>query len=442
MKPKLRQLQRRLDERPDDIDALEQYVEITCIEKPTPDAIARVARAVERVPDDPRARTLEARMFLEQDLLEDAQRSIDLAAGLGAEAVVVTRLRFALAFARDDLETAGSVAKAHLEVEPGSLAVRLLVASALTLTSRHAELVELLEPVVTGEGLTDATPELLLDANLLLARAYRELGRTDRGRMMFERVLRDDPANSDAIIGISTCLLDAGRDDEALSALEDFTQDFPKDVDVLTALFDAYEITGHDRDALAIGQRLIRLDDHVQTREAMAHIHFNCGEFDAARSHLQRAIGLDSTLPDVRVDLAEVLAHLNRPVECDQQLAIAEQLAARPFDVAIVRADAFALRGRPDESLAHATEATRLEPESSRAHHARAVALLSLDRLDDADSALQAALDLTPDSTPILVTGVDIRLRQKRFDDALELIRKVEAIDPETGAELRERLKG
>ena len=57
-------------------------------------------------------------------------------------------------------------------------------------------------------------------------------------------------------------------------------------------------------------------------------------------------------------------------------------------------------------------------------------------------TALQAALDLTPDSTPILVTGVDIRLRQKRFDDALELIRKVEAIDPETGAELRERLKG
>lgn len=442
MKPRVRELKRRLIDRPDDLDALEEYVAIVCEEKPSAEAVARVQRAVELVPDNPRAWILQVRMCLEQDHLDDAQRAVERAAALGGDPTALARCRFALAFARNDLETAVAVARAHLATAPESIDLRLLLASALLIEARFAEVVELLEPVVDGDVSADASPETQREVQIILARGYQELGRTDRARMLFERVMRGDPTNADAIIGVSSCLLDAGRDDEALSVLEDFTEEHPRNVDVMTALFDAYEVTGHDRDAIAIGQRLLRLDDHVEAREAMAHLHFNLGEYEAARSHLQRAIGFDSQQPDVRIDLAEVLAHLDRHAECDHQLAIAEELGARPFDLAIVRADALARRGNAEQSLVHALQATALEPESSRAHHACAVAHLMLGRLDEADSALQAALAISPDSTPILVTAVDIRLRQKRFDDALEYIRKVEAIDPESGAELRERLKG
>src|SRR5882724_1153419 len=63
-------------------------------------------------------------------------------------------------------------------------------------------------------------------------------------------------------------------------------------------------------------------------------------------------------------------------------------------------------------ALACAEEAARQAPRSVEAHHNRAVALLHLDRLDDARDALALALALSPDDPETLEAAADLNINQ------------------------------
>jgi tetratricopeptide (TPR) repeat protein len=63
-------------------------------------------------------------------------------------------------------------------------------------------------------------------------------------------------------------------------------------------------------------------------------------------------------------------------------------------------------------ALACAEEAARQAPRSVEAHHNRAVALLHLDRLDDARDALTLALALAPDDPETLEAAADLNINQ------------------------------
>lgn len=63
-------------------------------------------------------------------------------------------------------------------------------------------------------------------------------------------------------------------------------------------------------------------------------------------------------------------------------------------------------------ALACAEEAARQSPRSVEAHHNRAVALLHLDRLDEARDALSLALALSPDDPETLEAAADLNINQ------------------------------
>jgi tetratricopeptide (TPR) repeat protein len=63
-------------------------------------------------------------------------------------------------------------------------------------------------------------------------------------------------------------------------------------------------------------------------------------------------------------------------------------------------------------TLACAEEAARQAPRSVEAHHNRAIALLHLDRLDEARDALELALALAPDDAETLEAAADLHINQ------------------------------
>ncbi len=63
-------------------------------------------------------------------------------------------------------------------------------------------------------------------------------------------------------------------------------------------------------------------------------------------------------------------------------------------------------------TLACAEEAARQAPRSVEAHHNRAIALLHLDRLDEARDALELALALAPDDPQTLEAAADLHINQ------------------------------
>ena len=63
-------------------------------------------------------------------------------------------------------------------------------------------------------------------------------------------------------------------------------------------------------------------------------------------------------------------------------------------------------------ALACAEEATRQAPRSVEAHHNRAIALMRLDRLDEARDAIALALALAPDDAETLEAAADLNINQ------------------------------
>ncbi len=69
-------------------------------------------------------------------------------------------------------------------------------------------------------------------------------------------------------------------------------------------------------------------------------------------------------------------------------------------------------KGDYSGTLACAEEAARQAPRSVEAHHNRAIALMRLDRLDEARDALELALALSPDDAETLEAAADLQINQ------------------------------
>jgi len=90
-----------------------------------------------------------------------------------------------------------------------------------------------------------------------------------------------------------------------------------------------------------------------------------------------------------------------RPAWVDAPVADLLDKAAELFD-----------KGDYAGTLACAEEAARAAPRSVEAHHNRAIALMRLDRLDEARDALELALALAPDDPETLEAAADLQINQ------------------------------
>jgi tetratricopeptide (TPR) repeat protein len=90
-----------------------------------------------------------------------------------------------------------------------------------------------------------------------------------------------------------------------------------------------------------------------------------------------------------------------QPAWVDAPLADLLDRAAELFD-----------KGDYTGTLACAEEAARAAPRSVEAHHNRAIALMRLDRLDEARDALELALALAPDDPETLEAAADLQINQ------------------------------
>src|SRR5438309_1231736 len=78
-------------------------------------------------------------------------------------------------------------------------------------------------------------------------------------------------------------------------------------------------------------------------------------------------------------------------------------------------------KGRFEDALECAREASRLDSQSVAAHHFRGAALSELGRVDEARTAYARALALAPDDPEVLRSAADLHVRRLGGRDDLEL---------------------
>jgi len=354
-------------------------------------------KLIERGDEDADKRLLSLVQVLSQEDSEDADKVMRALAKPYKDSPYAHYATAAMAMQAGDTDYAEEHALRAMELDPEWIKAKLLYARTLLLAGRQDEAIDYTARIIGDDP--DPDP----DARMELALMMMSAGRDDDALSQINQILLEQPARADAlrlmaIINFRLENLDAAWDDfQDLLASGRYTMD---------ALYYLARIADYREEH----DRAIRLYTQVQTgpnavvsqRRAGALIAY---QLEDPQRALQQFEDFGHNSPSYAVDMLLATAQLQASLE--------------RYDDALGNYDKF-LKYRPDEESAVL---------------GRAELLLRMDRVDDAVAQYRAAVKRWPDSAMSMnALGYTLADRTDEYKEAEKLIRKAFKLDPESPA--------
>jgi len=275
-------------------------------------------------------------------------------------------------------------------------------------------------------------------AKLLYARNMLLSGRQDEAIDYTARLIGDDPdPDPDARMELALMMMTAGRDDDALSQINQILLEQPSRADALRMMaiinfrLENFDAAWADfQDLLASG------------RFTMDALYYLARIADVRNEH-ERALRLYSQVksgPNAVISQrrASALAayEMEDPQGALQQLEeFGNSSPSHAIDMVLARAQLLASLERYDEALDFYDKYVTYRPDDESALLGRAELLLRMDRLDDAIEQYRAATRRWPESAMSLnALGYTLADRTDEYREAEKLIRKALEYDPDSPA--------
>ncbi len=270
-----------------------------------------------------------------------------------------------------------------------------------------------------------------------------------------------DPLAAKAQYGIGDALFNAGKSDEAIQAYRVVLERYPKSAfvaDAATGIQYALIASGDELGAARAIEEFIAdnpdspIVDELRFRQA--EVAYQSGRTDKALSDLQqfvRTSNSESLLPEAYYYLGSIYAERDQNAEAISYLKpITERFASssRFPDAARLLGELFLEDQQPQEALNVFRKLESLQKNDARllaeARYGQAMALLQLDRRDEAERLLENAIRAAPDASQTLPASLGLaRVYEgsNRYEDAARLYRQVvDQSRDEVGAEALYRL--
>ena len=275
-------------------------------------------------------------------------------------------------------------------------------------------------------------------AKLLYARTMLLSGRQDEAIDYTARLIGDDPdPDPDARMELALMMMTAGRDDDALSQINQILLEQPSRADALRMM-------------AIINFRLERLDASwadfqdllASGRFTMDALYYLARIADVRQEH-ERALRLYSQVksgPNAVISQRRASAliayEMDDPQGALQQLEeFGNNSPSHAIDMVLARAQLLASLERYDEALDFYDKYATYRPEDESALLGRAELLLRMDRLDEAIEQYRAAAKRWPESAMSLnALGYTLADRTDEYREAEKLIRKALEYDPDSPA--------
>ena len=275
-------------------------------------------------------------------------------------------------------------------------------------------------------------------AKLLYARTMLIAGRQDEAIEYTARLIGDDPdPDPDARMELALMMMTAGRDDDALSQINQILLEQPSRADALrmmaiinfrlenldAAWADFQDLLASGRFTMDALYYLARIADFREEHER------------AARLYSQVRSGPNAVVSQRRAS-ALIAYELEDPQKALQDL---EQFGTNSpnhaIDMVLARAQLLASLERYDEALDFYDRYVMYRPDDESALLGRAELLLRMDRLDEAVAQYRAAAKRWPESAMSLnALGYTLADRTDDYKEAEKLIRKALEYDPDSPA--------
>lgn len=331
---------------------------------------------------------------------EDPQQADELMRGLAkphGDSALANYAMAATALQADDLEFARERVRLAIDLDPEWIKAKLLYARVMLLEGDADGAIDYTARIIGDDP--DPDP----DARMELALMYMTAGRDDDAlsqvnQVLLERASRTDALRMMAIINFRQNNLDAAWDDfEDLLSSGDYTAD---------ALFYLARISDYRGET----DRAIRLYSQVVTGKNAI----------TSQRRASALIAFQNDDPEAAIEALDDFADSRPRYAVDMTLAKAQLLAS--------------LRRHP-EALEYYDKAVEYRPESENVALGRAELLLRMDRLGDAIAAYRAAAKRWPESSIALnALGYTLADRTDEYRDAEKFIRKALKYDPDSPA--------
>jgi tetratricopeptide (TPR) repeat protein len=277
-----------------------------------------------------------------------------------------------------------------------------------------------------------------IKAKLLYARTMLIAGKQDEAIDYTARLIGDDPdPDPDARMELALMMMSAGRDDDALSQINQILLEQPSRADALrmmaiinfrlenldAAWADFQDLLASGRFTMDALYYLARIADVRQEHER------------ALRLYSQVKSGPNAVLSQRRAS-ALIAYEMDDPQKALQQLEdFGNDSPSNAIDMVLARAQLLASLERYDEALDYYDKYVQYRPDDESALLGRAELLLRMDRLDDSIEQYRAAAKRWPESAMSLnALGYTLADRTDRYREAEKLIRKALQYDPDSPA--------
>lgn len=399
-------------------------------------AASSYADAQELAPDDPRWLRLDAHRAAEAgdeaEALAQARRAVEAGAGSVAARTTLAELELR----RGRPEVSRDHFRAALERDPDDFRALRGMATLALRDGDYAGAAAFAEGalrVTPGEPGLHYTAALALERLGESERARDHLAASRRGparRPAIEpppEILAFRGGGARAALAAGAELLDQGRYEEAVVALEAAAAADPGSADAENALGAALEQAGRPEEARLRYQRAVELDPGLAAaRLNLGVLLGRLGDLEGAVRHLKTAVGLDPDRADAHAALGAALEAAGRTAEAAQ--AFRDTLARDPrraqahLRLGVLLGEA----GQLQDALSHLREASALAPQSGEAHHYLSVALLRIGETaaaveQERRAVLLAEADGDADLLATARYGLGVLLRQSgALPEALE----------------------
>ena len=277
-----------------------------------------------------------------------------------------------------------------------------------------------------------------LKPKLVYGRALLLDGQLEKAIDYTARIIGDDPdPDPDARMELALMYMSDGRDDDAMSQVNQILLEQPARTDALRLLAIINFRQSHFDSAWDDFEQLLSSGSYtMDALYYLARISDIRGQFQRAiQLYLQVRSGQYAVLSQRRAGALMAL-RLEEPDEALRQLDLfAERNPEYAVDMVLAKAQLLTALEKYDEALVYYDKAREFRPEDEGTALGRAELLLRMDRLEESISAYRGAVSRWPESPLSLnALGYTLADRTDRLREAEKLIRKALRYDPDSPA--------
>jgi tetratricopeptide (TPR) repeat protein len=343
-----------------------------------------------------------------------------------------------LALEAGKLEIASDRASDAIELDPDWVRPHLVYARAMLLSGDEEGAIDYTSRLVGDDP--DPDPEARLELAIMLVSA----GRDDDALSQVNQILLEQPYRTDALRLMAIINFRLDRLDAAKADFEDLLASGNYRMDAMYYLGRIADQRDEREDAVDYYSEVTSGDNAVMAQSRAAGILVQEGEAEEAIELLDRFAAIN---PNYAVDTlrtkAQVLASLERYDEALEQFDTA--IGYRPDEEGLYlsRAELLLRMDRLPEAIEQYRDAAKRWPDSPLTLNALGYTLADrTDRYREAERLIRKALKMEPDSPAIIDSWGWVRFKQGKHDEALEYLEKAyESLrDPEVAGHIVEVL--